>query len=92
MDQITIAIVNKVLDYSLLGGAVIVFGYGYWLAQKEIRALNAAVLELTKATTKVITENTAAITGAAAAQDRAAEAHRGLAETIKLMSMRGHNR
>lgn len=87
-DDTTLGLVRKLLDYSLLGVAVIVLGYLYWRSLAEIRALNTLVLELTRVTTKVITENTAALSIAAASQKEAAEASRDVADLVRSTPVR----
>lgn len=75
--------VKVLFNYGVLGIVTVALGYGLYRALNEIKNLNAVILELTKTTTSVIEKNTAAMTNAAAASDRAAEAQRDLADALR---------
>ena len=83
MDEMATVIATKLADYGLLGIAVLVLGILYYRSQAEVKELNAQLFEQAKATTKALTENTAVMAASAAAQERAAEASRDLAMTIR---------
>lgn len=80
--------VKVLFNYGVLGIVTVALGYGLYRALSEIKNLNSVILELTRTSTVVIEKNTAAMTNAAAASDRAAEAQRDLADALRQYPVR----
>lgn len=88
MDEVSLRIIGQFFNYGLIGIVAVVLGYLYWRSQLKIDALNALILEMTKATTTALTNNTAALHNAAAANDRSTESFRELTESVRDLANR----
>jgi hypothetical protein len=75
--------VKIVFNYGVLGVVAVGLGWLYYRATLKIDSLNLVILELTRSQGPVIEKNSAALQNVAAALERATEAQRDLAESIR---------
>jgi hypothetical protein len=83
-DILPVEVYNKFFDQGLLAIYAAVVSFLYYRGTQEIKALNLLLIDQVQVVTKVLTENSAALTAVASAQEKASASDRELAEAIRL--------